>query len=120
MASHGKSTLSDMPAVTTSQTSASLHPIPPPYQKSVDNAQKKTSSVFQGSKVSTSFFSTNTISDISVLFSQIKSYMEQQDKTNQRILREIDDIKKQKRPVEDHSRLVPKMLDFITPANAAQ
>ncbi|MFS8017228.1 hypothetical protein Hanom_Chr15g01377941 [Helianthus anomalus] len=46
--------------------------------------------------------------------------MEQQDKTNQRILREIDDIKKQKTPTEDHSPLVPRMLDFVTPTNAAQ
>ncbi|MFS7926514.1 hypothetical protein Hanom_Chr04g00297931 [Helianthus anomalus] len=46
--------------------------------------------------------------------------MEQQDKTNQRIIREIDDIKKQKRPAEDHSPLVPRVLDFVTPATAAQ
>ncbi|MFS7962216.1 hypothetical protein Hanom_Chr08g00724071 [Helianthus anomalus] len=46
--------------------------------------------------------------------------MEQQDKTDQRILREIDDINKQKRPVEEHSPLVPRMSDFVTPANAAQ
>ncbi|MFS8010730.1 hypothetical protein Hanom_Chr14g01300431 [Helianthus anomalus] len=89
-----------MPAITSSQTSALLPPIPPPYQKNADNTQKKTSSVFQGSK--------------------IKSYMEQQDKTNQRILREIDEIKKHKRPAEDHSPLVPRMLDFVTLANAAQ
>ncbi|MFS7987712.1 hypothetical protein Hanom_Chr11g01026121 [Helianthus anomalus] len=86
----------------------------------MDNTQKKTSSVFQGSKVSTSSSSTNTNNDISVLFSQIKSYVEQHDKTNQMILQEIDDINKQKRPAEDHSPLVPRMLDFVTPANAAQ
>ncbi|MFS7985038.1 hypothetical protein Hanom_Chr11g00993611 [Helianthus anomalus] len=110
MASQGKPTSSAMLPVTSSQISASLPHIPPPYQKDPDNTQKKTSLVFQGLKVSTSSSSTSTNSDISILFSKIKSYMEQ-DKTNQRILREIDDIKKQKRPAEDHSPLVPRILD---------
>ncbi|KAJ0714944.1 hypothetical protein HanPI659440_Chr13g0495181 [Helianthus annuus] len=32
-----------MPVVTSSQSSMLLPPIPPPFQKNVDNAQKKTS-----------------------------------------------------------------------------
>ncbi|MFS7902761.1 hypothetical protein Hanom_Chr01g00015071 [Helianthus anomalus] len=110
MASQGKSTSSAMPTVTSSQTNVSLPPIPPPFQKNVENAQKKMSSVFQGSKTSITLSSTNTN----------QRYMEQQDKTNQRILREIDDIKKQKRPEEDQSQLVPRVLDFAIPATTTQ
>ncbi|MFS7925654.1 hypothetical protein Hanom_Chr04g00287631 [Helianthus anomalus] len=54
------------------------------------------------------------------LYSQIKNYMEQQDKTNQRILLNIDDIKKQKRPTEDQSPLMPRVLDFVTPASTSE
>ncbi|MFS7934448.1 hypothetical protein Hanom_Chr05g00391681 [Helianthus anomalus] len=117
MASQGKATSSAMPTVTSSQTTMSLHPIPPPLYTNVENYEK---TVFQGSKTSTTSSCTNTNSDIFVLFSQIKSYMEQQYKTNQRILRGIDDIKKQKRPAEDQSPLVPRVLEFVTPATTTQ
>ncbi|MFS7995937.1 hypothetical protein Hanom_Chr12g01124021 [Helianthus anomalus] len=50
----------------------------------------------------------------------MKVYMQHQDKTNERILREIDDIKKLKRSAEDHSPLIPISLNFDTPAITAQ
>ncbi|KAJ0442522.1 hypothetical protein HanRHA438_Chr16g0757361 [Helianthus annuus] len=50
----------------------------------------------------------------------MKDYMQQQDKTNNRVLREIDEIKKLKRSTEDHSPLVPRSLDFGTTATTAQ
>ncbi|MFS8033082.1 hypothetical protein Hanom_Chr17g01565281 [Helianthus anomalus] len=50
----------------------------------------------------------------------MKSYMEQQNQTNQKILREIEDIKKQKRPAEDQSPLMPRVLDFVTPTSTTQ
>ncbi|XP_035839912.1 uncharacterized protein LOC118487310 [Helianthus annuus] len=60
-------------------------------------------------------------SDVQVVVDRImKSYIEQQDKTSQRILHEIDDIKKQKRPAEDQYPLVPRVLDFVTPTTTAQ
>ncbi|MFS7942541.1 hypothetical protein Hanom_Chr06g00489561 [Helianthus anomalus] len=109
-----------MPTTTSSQSSMSLPPIPPPFQKNNETAQKKTSSVFQGSKTSTTSSSTNTDNEIFVLYSQMKSYMEQQNKTNQKILREIEDIKKQKRPTEDQYPLMPRVLDFVTPTSTTQ
>ncbi|MFS7962053.1 hypothetical protein Hanom_Chr08g00722131 [Helianthus anomalus] len=50
----------------------------------------------------------------------MKSYKEQQNKTNQKILREIEDIKKQKRPAEDQSPLMSRVLDFVTPTSTTQ
>ncbi|MFS7987199.1 hypothetical protein Hanom_Chr11g01019661 [Helianthus anomalus] len=90
------------------------------YQKNNETAQKKTTSVFQGSKTSTISSSINTNNEISVFYSHMKRYMEQQNKSNQKILREIEDIKKQKRPAEDLTHLMPRVLDFITPTSTTQ
>ncbi|KAJ0467779.1 hypothetical protein HanIR_Chr14g0689061 [Helianthus annuus] len=118
MASQRKSVSTAMPTITSSQSSMSLRPIPSHIQKNSETAQKKTSSVFQGSKTSTTSSSINN--DISVLYSQMKSYVKQQNKTNQKILREIEDIKKQKRPVEDQSPLMRRVLDFVTLTSTTQ
>ncbi|MFS7905554.1 hypothetical protein Hanom_Chr01g00049051 [Helianthus anomalus] len=50
----------------------------------------------------------------------MKGYMQHQDETNGRILREIDEIKKQKKSAEDHSPLMPRSLDFATPPSTVQ
>ncbi|KAJ0882679.1 hypothetical protein HanPSC8_Chr10g0412471 [Helianthus annuus] len=46
--------------------------------------------------------------------------MQQQDETNERILREIGDLKRQKKTAEDHSPLMPKSLSFDTPMITSQ
>ncbi|MFS7964543.1 hypothetical protein Hanom_Chr08g00751581 [Helianthus anomalus] len=109
-----------MPTTTLSQSSMSLLPIPPQFQKNNETAQKKTTSIFQGSKPSVTSSSINTDNGISLLYSQMKSYMEQQNKTNQKILCEIEDIKKQKKPTEDQSLLMPRVLDFVTLTSTTQ
>ncbi|MFS7905387.1 hypothetical protein Hanom_Chr01g00047061 [Helianthus anomalus] len=120
MASQEKSTSTTMPTTTSSQSSMPLPPIPPPFQKNTEIAKKKTSSVFQGSKTSATSSSSNTDNELSVLYSLMKSYMEQQNKTNQKILCEIEDIKKQNRLAEDQSPLMPRVLDFVTPTSITQ
>ncbi|MFS8003999.1 hypothetical protein Hanom_Chr13g01220471 [Helianthus anomalus] len=50
----------------------------------------------------------------------MKGYTQQQDETNGRILREIDEIKKKKKSAEDHSPLIPRSLDFTTPPSTIQ
>ncbi|XP_021971945.1 uncharacterized protein LOC110867116 [Helianthus annuus] len=50
----------------------------------------------------------------------MRDYMQQQDRTNDRILREIDNIKKLKRSAEDHSPLMPRSLNFDPPVTTAQ
>ncbi|MFS7984986.1 hypothetical protein Hanom_Chr11g00993051 [Helianthus anomalus] len=118
MASQGKVTSSAMPTVTSSQTSALLPPLPPAFQKSAENALKKTTPVF--TKATTVSSSTSTNSDLYTLILHMKGYMQQQDETNRRILREIDEMKKQKKSVGDHSPLVPRTLDFTTPPSIIQ
>ncbi|MFS8018559.1 hypothetical protein Hanom_Chr15g01393431 [Helianthus anomalus] len=120
MASQGKSTSASMPTATSSQSSMPLPPIPPPFQKNNETAEKKISSIFQGSKTSTTSSSTNTDNKLSILYSQMTNYVEQQNKTNQKILCEIEDIKKQKRPVEYQSPLMPRVLDFVTLVSTTQ
>ncbi|KAJ0826908.1 hypothetical protein HanRHA438_Chr17g0819631 [Helianthus annuus] len=46
--------------------------------------------------------------------------MQQQDETNDRILKEIGDLKRQKKTAEDHSPLMPKSLNFDTPMITSQ
>ncbi|KAJ0715449.1 hypothetical protein HanPI659440_Chr13g0501271 [Helianthus annuus] len=55
-----------------------------------------------------------------VSFIQMKGYTQQQDETNGRILREIDEMKKQKKSAEDHSLLMPRSLDFTIPPSTVQ
>ncbi|MFS7922007.1 putative retrotransposon gag domain-containing protein [Helianthus anomalus] len=54
-------------------------------------------------------------SDVFALILQMKDRMQRQDETNDRILREIGDLKRQKKAAEDHSPLMPKSLSFDTP-----
>ncbi|KAF5797262.1 hypothetical protein HanXRQr2_Chr08g0361521 [Helianthus annuus] len=53
-------------------------------------------------------------SDVFTLILQMKDRMQRQDETNDRILREIGDLKRQKKATEDHSPLMPKSLSFDT------
>ncbi|KAM0056458.1 hypothetical protein Hdeb2414_s0006g00218541 [Helianthus debilis subsp. tardiflorus] len=46
--------------------------------------------------------------------------MQRQDETNDRILKEIGDLKRQKKTAEDHSPLMPKSLNFDTPMITSQ
>ncbi|KAF5816133.1 hypothetical protein HanXRQr2_Chr03g0130961 [Helianthus annuus] len=50
----------------------------------------------------------------------MKDRMQRQDETNERILREIGDLKRQKKAAEDHSPLMPKSLSFDTPIFTSQ
>ncbi|KAK1423949.1 hypothetical protein QVD17_19260 [Tagetes erecta] len=50
----------------------------------------------------------------------MKAFMEQQNMANQRILREIEDITKSKKHMEEASPYIPKALDINTPGSLAQ
>ncbi|MFS7917217.1 hypothetical protein Hanom_Chr03g00186481 [Helianthus anomalus] len=113
MASQGKVTSSAMPVVTSSRSISPLPPLPPAFQKSAENAQRNTTPIF--TKPTTVSFSIPTNNDLYTLILQMKGYMQQQDETNGRILREIDEMKKKKRSGEDLSPLMPRSLDFTTP-----
>ena len=119
MASQGKATSSAMPAITSSSTGVSLPPLPAMLQKNNETGQKKSTAVFQGSK-SSGNSSSNTTNDVSLLVSQMRTYMEQQERTNQKLFREIDEMKKMKKPVEDPSPLIPRVLDFASPDTNVQ
>ncbi|MFS7947440.1 hypothetical protein Hanom_Chr06g00548301 [Helianthus anomalus] len=110
MASSAKNTSSAMSAVNSSQ---GIPPLPPPPSGSQRNAEKKPTPIFSKPPTSSSSY-TPTTSDLFTLILQMKGHIQQQDKTNERILREIGDIKKQKRSVEDHSPLMPRSLNFDT------
>ncbi|KAJ0640405.1 hypothetical protein HanPSC8_Chr16g0710601 [Helianthus annuus] len=119
MASQGKTTSSSMSPVTSSQGIPPLPPAPSASQKNAENAPKKPTLVFTKATTDVTSF-TPTNSDLYSLILQMKGYMQQQDKTNDRILHEIDEIKKLKKSAEDHSPLMPRSLDFTTPPTTIQ
>ncbi|KAM0063925.1 hypothetical protein Hdeb2414_s0003g00096611 [Helianthus debilis subsp. tardiflorus] len=116
MASSLKNTSTAMSAVTSSQTT-----LPPPPAGSQKNAEKRPTPTF--SKPSSSSAMNSSIpstSDVFALILQMKDRMQRQDETNERILRQIGDLKKQRRTAEDHSPLMPKSLSFDTPMITSQ
>ncbi|KAF5756720.1 hypothetical protein HanXRQr2_Chr17g0818101 [Helianthus annuus] len=118
MASSAKSTSSSMSAITSSQ---GVPPLPPPpfgSQKNAENAAKRQSPIF-AKPPSSSISSNPTNNDLFTLILQMRDHIQEQDKTNERILRETGDIKKQKKSVEDHSPLIPRSLNFDTPVGMA-
>ncbi|MFS7985155.1 hypothetical protein Hanom_Chr11g00995221 [Helianthus anomalus] len=119
MASQGKTTSSSMSAITSSQGIPPLPHVPFASQKNANNATKKTTPVFTKAPTVVSS-STPTNSDLYSLIFQMKGYMQQQDETNGQILREIDENKKLKKSVEDHSPMMPRLLDFTTPPTTIQ
>ncbi|KAJ0726241.1 hypothetical protein HanPI659440_Chr12g0468061 [Helianthus annuus] len=92
MASHAKTTSSSMPAITSSQSIPPLPPVPSGSQKNAENVAKKPTPVF--SKPTTVVSSSPTNNDLYSLILQMGDYMQQQNRTNDRILRESDEIKK--------------------------
>ena len=116
MASSSKNTSTAMSAVNSSQ---GIPPLPPPPSGSQKNAEKKPTPIFSKPPTSSASY-TPTTSDLFTLILQMKEHIQQQDKTNERILREIGDIKKQKRSAEDHSPLMPRSLNFDTPIITSQ
>ncbi|KAK1411207.1 hypothetical protein QVD17_37753 [Tagetes erecta] len=106
-----------MPSLSSSNPmfSSSLGPV-----KIKDVTNKKPIAVFQGSKLPTTPSTVNTNHDISMMFMHMKTFMDQQNITNQRILREIEDIKKSKKHMEEVSPYMPKALDFNTLGSLAQ
>ncbi|MFS7947437.1 hypothetical protein Hanom_Chr06g00548271 [Helianthus anomalus] len=111
MASSSKNTSTTMSVVNSSQ---GIPPLPPPPSGPQKNAEKKPTPIFTKPPTSSASY-TPTTSDLFTLILQMKEHIQQQDKTNERILREIGDIKKQKRSAEDHSPLMPRSLNFDTP-----
>ena len=105
-----------MSAVTSSQNT-----LPPPPAGSQKNAEKRptptNSKPPSSSAMNSSIPST---SDVFALILQMKDRMQRQDETNERILREIGDLKRQKKAAEDHSPLMPKSLSFDTPMITSQ
>ncbi|KAK1406300.1 hypothetical protein QVD17_41593 [Tagetes erecta] len=96
-------------------SSSSLGPV-----KIKDVTNKKPSAVFQGSKPPAAPSMVIANHDVSVMFMQMKAFMEQQNMANQRIVLEIEDIKKSKKHMEEVSPYMPKALDFNTPSSLAQ
>ncbi|KAJ0874918.1 hypothetical protein HanPSC8_Chr11g0470031 [Helianthus annuus] len=116
MASSLKNTSTAMSAVTSSQTT--LPPPPAGSQKNTEKRPTPTSSKPPSSSAMNS--SIPGTSDVFALILQMKDRMQRQDETNDRILREIGDLKRQKKAAEDHSPLMPKSLSFETPMITSQ
>ncbi|KAJ0847565.1 putative retrotransposon gag domain-containing protein [Helianthus annuus] len=116
MASSLKNTSTAMSAVTSSQTT-----LPPPPAGSQKNTEKRSTPTFSKPPSSSAMNSSiPSTSDIFALILQMKDRMQRQDETNDRILREIGDLKRQKKAAEDHSPLMPKSLSFDTPMITSQ
>ncbi|KAF5789478.1 putative retrotransposon gag domain-containing protein [Helianthus annuus] len=116
MASSLKNTSTAMSAVNSSQ---GIPPLPPPPAGSQKNAEKKPTPIFS-KPLTSSASSTPTTNDMFTLILQMRDHIQQYDKTNDRILKEIGDLKKQKKATEDHSPLVPRSLNFDTPVITSQ
>ncbi|KAJ0522382.1 hypothetical protein HanIR_Chr10g0482031 [Helianthus annuus] len=116
MASSLKNTSTAMSAVTSSQNT--LPPPPVGSQKNVEKRPTPTNSKPPSSSAMNSY--TPSTSDVFTLILQMKDRMQRQDETNERILREIGDLKRQKKAAEDHSPLKPKSLSFDTPMITSQ
>ena len=104
-----------MSAVTSSEIT-----LPPPPAGSQKNAEKRPTPISSKPSSSALTFSIPSTSDIFTLILQMKDRMQRQDETNDRILREIGDLKRQKKAAEDHSPLMPKSLSFDTPMITSQ
>ncbi|KAJ0681434.1 hypothetical protein HanPI659440_Chr16g0635871 [Helianthus annuus] len=117
MASSLKNTSTAMSAV---NSSTGIPPLPPPPAGSQKNAEKRPTSISSKPSSSALTSSVPSTSDIFTLILQMRDRMQQQDETNDRILREIGDLKRQKKTAEDHSPLTPKSLNFDTPMITSQ
>ncbi|KAJ0667104.1 hypothetical protein HanPI659440_Chr17g0674141 [Helianthus annuus] len=117
MASSLKNTSTAMSAV---NSSTGIPPLPPPPAGSQKNAEKRPTSISSKPSSSALTSSVPSTSDIFTLILQMRDRMQQQDETNDRILREIGDLKRQKKTAEDHSPLMPKSLNFDTPTITSQ
>ncbi|KAJ0456491.1 hypothetical protein HanIR_Chr15g0763051 [Helianthus annuus] len=117
MASSLKNTSTAMSAV---NSSTGIPPLPPPPAGSQKNAEKRPTSISSKPSSSALTSSVPSTSDIFTLILQMRDRMQQQDETNDRILREIGDLKRQKKTAEDHSPLMPKSLNFDTPMITSQ
>ncbi|KAM0048725.1 hypothetical protein Hdeb2414_s0008g00277751 [Helianthus debilis subsp. tardiflorus] len=116
MASSLKNTSTAMSAVTSSQNT-----LTPPPARSQKNAEKRPTSTFSKPPSSSAMNSSiPSTSDVFALILQMKDRMQRQDETNDRILSEIGDLKRQKKAAEDHSPLMPKSLSFDTPMITSQ
>ncbi|KAK9073783.1 hypothetical protein SSX86_006377 [Deinandra increscens subsp. villosa] len=102
-------------------TSSSIPPIPSlsgsqkktnDRQKKVDEQPRKTDyPVFTGSQVQ-SVDPVITNNDLFSLIKQVKNQMDQQEKTNLTVMKEIEELKKSRKPMEEQSPLFPRHLDF--------
>ena len=117
MASSLKNTSTAMSAVNSSN---GIPPLPPPPAGSQKNAEKRPTPIFSKPSSSALTSSAPSTSDIFTLILQMRDRMQQQDETNDRILKEIGDLKRQKKTAEDHSPLMPKSLNFDTPMITSQ
>ncbi|KAJ0840874.1 hypothetical protein HanPSC8_Chr14g0623981 [Helianthus annuus] len=118
MASSLKNTSIAMSAVNPSQ---GIPPLPPPPAGSQKNAEKRPTPIFSKTPSSSALTSSApSTSDIFTLILQMRDRIQRQDETNDRILEEIRDLKRQKKTAEDHSPLMPKSLNFDTPMITSQ
>ncbi|KAF5777072.1 hypothetical protein HanXRQr2_Chr12g0531361 [Helianthus annuus] len=117
MASSLKNTSTAMSAVNSSN---GIPPLPPPPAGSQKNAEKRPTPISSKPSSSSLTSSIPSTSDIFTLILQMRDRMQQQDETNDRILKEIGDLKRQKKTAEDHSPLMPKSLNFDTPMITSQ
>ncbi|KAJ0874581.1 putative retrotransposon gag domain, aspartic peptidase domain superfamily [Helianthus annuus] len=116
MASSLKNMSTTMSAVTSSQNI-----LPPPPAGSQKNAEKRQTPINSKTPSPSAMNSyIPSTSDVFTLILQMKDRMQRQDETNERILREIGDLKRQKKTAEDHSPLMPKSLSFDTPMITSQ
>ncbi|KAJ0932640.1 hypothetical protein HanPSC8_Chr04g0175941 [Helianthus annuus] len=116
MASSLKNTSTAMSAVTSYRSPCLLH------RQDLRKILKKRSTPTFSKPLSSSAMNSSipSTSDVFALILQMKDRMQRQDETNERILREIGDLKRQKKAAEDHSPLMPKSLSFDTPMITSQ
>ena len=96
--------------IPSSSTTPSIN-LPPPPKKT--NAAKIITSSASGSTPQVDLVVTNR--DILIMMKQVKSQLEQQDKTNKMLFKEIDGIKSSKKPVEQDTPLIPRVLEYESP-----
>ncbi|XP_076911067.1 uncharacterized protein LOC143568921 [Bidens hawaiensis] len=56
--------------------------------------------------------------DLLSMYRRLQEQVERQNKTNQMLVRELEDIRKAKKPVEEFTPLVPRSLDFTPPRSS--
>jgi hypothetical protein len=94
--------------------------LPPPPGNAQKNAVSKRTNlpVFSGSQSQTLPVITNN--DIFAMMRQVKNQMDEQTRANQCLFKELEEIKKSRKPVEEMTPLLPRTLNFGSAGSSLQ